>query len=108
MEVANELFGPIIMENFGTIMVPGKNKEERIAYATGLLVRSGIFIQSIPCVSVVTFDDINLEEPHIAIGTLDSYGCYTVEDIMMLPDNYIPLLSNLYELIMFARYYNEL
>lgn len=56
------------------------------------------------CVSAVTLDNIEPEEAHIAIGTLDNYGCYIIEDLLMVPDDYQQLIANLPELIKFARY----
>lgn len=72
-----------------------------------MTVREGIFIPSVPCESVITFDEIEEGIPYIAIGTLQSYGCYTAEDLMMVPDDFRQLIANLPELVKFARYYRE-
>jgi hypothetical protein len=104
MEGDNELFGPVQFEKYGIIMVPGKNPEERVAYAGSLSVREGVFIPSGVCTSVITLDNVEANVPHIAMGTLDSYGCYTIEDLLWVPDNYTQLIANLSELIEFARY----
>jgi hypothetical protein len=107
MEAEEQLFGPINIEGYGIILVPGINNEIRTAYAAGLSIREGIFIPNKPCISVITFDDIEEGTPFTAIGTLDSYGCYTIEDLMMVPDDYRQIIANLPELIAFARYYGN-
>lgn len=107
MDMQNELFGPVEIEGYGVLLVPGATAEERAAYAAGLTVREGIFIPGVPCESVVTFNEIEEGTPYIAIGIPDSYGCYTVEDLMMVPDDSRQLIANLPELVKFARYYRQ-
>lgn len=108
MEVEQqELFGPVNVEGYGIIMVPGNNEYDRVAYAMGLTVRGGIFIPNKPCESVMTLDMIEEGAPFIAIGTMKSYGCYTIEDLLMIPDYQRELVANLPELITFARQYGS-
>lgn len=41
------------------------------------------------------------------LGTLNSYGCYEIDDLITIPDNTRDIIANLPELIMFARYYKN-
>ncbi len=102
----NNLFGDIRIKDYGNISVPGSDIEERYAYAARLHTREGVFIPTKPCTSAILLEEIN--EPFVAIGTLYNYGCYTAEDLFLIPREHDRiLLENLLELLKFARYINN-
>lgn len=75
--------GFITIQNFGNIVVPGSDENQRIRYAQKLVNNRGVFIPPTgKCtVSVITWQDIPFGTPVIAIGTLLDYICLTLDDL---------------------------
>lgn len=108
MEARENLFGLVMIEGYGIVQVPGSAPKERSAYTIGLSVRIRIFIPSQHCESIMTVESIKEEEqPFVAIGIIESYGCFTVNDLMSIPTKDNMLLMNIPELIKFARFINN-
>lgn len=83
-------YGPVNVQDFGTILVPGKSDDSRIAYAQSLFYKVGVFIPiNAPRCTVITVDQSpnpvtsdKFLEPIIALGTLNDYICI---DALNLP-----------------------
>lgn len=75
--------GFVDIQNFGNIVVPGSDENQRIRYAQNLINNRGVFIPPVgKCtVSVITWQNIPFGTSVIAIGTLLNYICLTLDDL---------------------------
>jgi hypothetical protein len=114
------LYGPVNIDSFGTILVPGISIEDRIRYSTNLTTNVGVFVPTFKC--LYGKSDRNSWhlgyqdriDPVIAIGTLNNYKCIDISSSGNFfyapfdPDIGIYIYNLIYDLHSFDSYFSAL